>query len=223
VGRVRVKVCCIESPEEAAWAVDAGADALGFVSNMPSGPGVIGERRIAEIVATVPPGVATFLLTSERDAGRIIAQQRRCAVNTLQLVDRVSADVRCGLRSALPGVSLVQVVHVEGEQSLEEARVASKTAHAVLLDSGRFDAPVRELGGTGRTHDWALSCAIVDALNVPVFLAGGLNPGNVAQAIEAVQPFAVDLCSGVRTGGRLDVGKLGAFMGAVSAAPEFAR
>lgn len=218
MGRLCVKVCCIESPEEAAWAIDAGADALGLVSNMPSGPGVIGERRIAEIVATVPPNVATFLLTSERDPGRIVAQQRRCGVNTLQLVDRVSADVRCELRSALPGISLVQVVHVEGEHSLEEACVVSKTAHVVLLDSGRHDAPVRELGGTGRTYDWVLSRAIVDSVNVPVFLAGGLNPGNVAQAIKAVQPFGVDLCTGVRTGGRLDVGKLGAFMGAVRAA-----
>ena len=79
---------------------------------------------------------------------------------------------------------------------------------------------VKELGGTGRTHDWSLSRAIREAINVPLFLAGGLKPENVAQAIEEVGPFGLDLCSGVRTDGKLDVNKLTQFVeNARSASP----
>src|SRR4051812_21352896 len=110
--RPRVKVCCIASVEEARVAVECGAAAVGLVSEMPSGPGVISEELIAEIAVSVPPPVATFLLTCKQDAASIITQQRRCRVNTLQLCDRVPSEVYGELRAALPGVSLVQVVHV---------------------------------------------------------------------------------------------------------------
>ena len=86
------------------------------------------------------------------------------------------------------------------------------------LDSGNRTLPVKELGGTGRTHDWGLSARIVAEAGVPVFLAGGLCAGNVGQAIRSVRPYGVDLCSGVRTGDALDERKLLAFMEAVEAA-----
>src|SRR5262247_1766626 len=86
VSRTRVKVCCIASVEEARAAIERGADALGLVSAMPSGPGPIPEERIAAIAAAVPPPVATFLLTCLQTAGEIEAQQRRSGANTLQLV-----------------------------------------------------------------------------------------------------------------------------------------
>ena len=206
----RVKICCVGSVGEAWAAIRAGASAIGLVSEMPSGPGVISEGLIAEIAAAVPPAVTTFLLTCKQDAGSIIAQQRRCRANALQLCDRVGEGVYARLRDALPGVSLIQVVHVTGRESVAEAVAASRHVDAVLLDSGNPSLPVKELGGTGRAHDWALSAEIREAVPVPVFLAGGLRPENVGEAVERVRPFGIDVCSGVRTGGRLDEEKLAA-------------
>lgn len=211
----RLKVCCIVGREEASLAIRYGAAALGLVSEMPSGPGVIPEHLIREIAASTPPAVSTFLLTSRTDPDEIVEQHRRCATTAIQLVDRLELDAYDQLRAALPGVRLVQVVHVTGPGSLEEAVDAGRYADALLLDSGRPDLAVRELGGTGRVHDWEVSRAIREALEVPVFLAGGLGPDNVAEAVRAVQPFAVDVCSGLRTGGRLDEAKLHAFVAAL--------
>ena len=214
----RVKVCCIASVEEARLAVCAGASALGLVSEMPSGPGVISEARIAAIAATVSAATDTFLLTSRTDAGEIAAQQRRCGVNTVQICDGVSPRVYEELRRSLPGISLVQVIHVTGEPSLTEARRLAPEVDALLLDTGDRSLPTPELGGTGRTHDWHVSARIVENSPVPVFLAGGLNPENVGEAICLVRPFGVDLCTGVRSAGRLDERKLQEFMAAVAAA-----
>jgi phosphoribosylanthranilate isomerase len=207
----RVKICCISSLAEAALAVRYGASALGLVSAMPSGPGVIAEESIAEITGTVPPGVATFLLTSQRDAESIIAQQRRCRVNTLQLCDAVEPGCHARLRGSLPGIALVQVIHVTGPESVAEARFVAGSVDALLLDSGNQKLAVKELGGTGRTHDWQISRQIVEAVRVPVFLAGGLTPENVATAIREVRPFGLDVCSGVRTNGNLDGDKVQRF------------
>jgi phosphoribosylanthranilate isomerase len=209
--RPRVKICCIASVEEARLAIERGASAVGLVSEMPSGPGVIEEELIAEIAASVPPPVATFLLTCRQDAESIVEQQRRCRVNTIQLCDRVAPDVYTELRAKLRGVSLVQVVHVGGEESFGEAMSVARRVDALLLDSGNQSLAVKELGGTGRTHDWTISRRIVAASPVPVFLAGGLTPENVADAFESVAPFGIDVCSGVRTGGRLDAEKLKRF------------
>lgn len=213
---IRFKICCIATVEEAALAVRYGASAVGLVSAMPSGPGPIPEERIIEIAATVPPGVATFLLTSETNAAAIIAQQRRCRTNTLQLVDRVLEDVYPALRDALPGISLVQVIHVTGEESFAEAVRIAPHVDAILLDSGNQNLAVKELGGTGRRHDWRISRRIRDAVSpTPLFPAGGLRPENFAEAIETVRPYALDVCSGVRTDGKLDEARLAAFVGRV--------
>ncbi len=214
----RIKICCIASVSEAHAAIAAGADALGLVSAMPSGPGPIPEATIAEIARAVPPAIGTFLLTSETEAREIIRQQRVCRTNTLQLCDRVSTDTYEKLRTALPGVALVQVIHVEGPPALSDARAVAASVDAILLDSGRPNASIPELGGTGRVHDWTWSRAIRRSLRLPVFLAGGLGPHNVGEAIRMVQPFGVDLCSGVRTDGTLDERKLSAFIEAVHAA-----
>lgn len=216
----RVKICCISSLEEARLAIECGAAAVGLVSEMPSGPGVIEEELIARIAASVPPPIATFLLTCKESASSIIAQQRRCRVNTIQLCDRVAPVVYDELREALPGVSLVQVVHVRDQRSLDEAVAASTKVDALLLDSGNQSLAVKELGGTGRTHDWAISRLIVESVGVPVFLAGGLSSTNVAEAVERVRPFGVDVCSGVRTDGRLDEKKLKAFVAQVESVKQ---
>jgi phosphoribosylanthranilate isomerase len=209
--RPRVKICCISNLREARMAIAYGASALGLVSEMPSGPGVISEEMIAEIASSVPPPIATFLLTCKEDAASIIAQQRRCRVNTIQICDRIAPQLYAVMREAMPGVSLVQVVHITGPESVAEAVAVNDKVDALLLDSGNQNLPVKELGGTGRTHNWQLSRAVVEAVDVPVFLAGGLNPNNVAQAIEEVRPFGLDVCSGVRSDGKLDEEKLKRF------------
>jgi phosphoribosylanthranilate isomerase len=214
----RIKVCCIASIAEAALAVRHGASALGLVSAMPSGPGPIAEERIAEIAATVPPGVATFLLTSKTHAEGIIEQQHRCRCDTLQLVDAVDSRIYPRLRRAMPAIKLVQVIHVIGNASVGEALDLAPHVDALLLDSGNPTLAVKELGGTGRTHDWELSRYIVAHAGKPVFLAGGLRPENVAEAVRTVRPYGVDLCNGVRTNGVLDSEKLAAFVAAVRSA-----
>ena len=192
-------------------AIDAGASAVGLVSAMPSGPGPIPEDLIAEIAATIPPGVSSFLLTCLQDAASIIDQQRRLRVNTIQICDRLTQGSYDDLREALPGISLVQVIHVTGPEAVDEAIGIAPHVDAILLDSGNQSLEIKELGGTGRTHDWTLSRKIREAIEVPLYLAGGLNPSNVAAAIREVQPFGIDVCSGLRTNGDLDREKLEAF------------
>jgi phosphoribosylanthranilate isomerase len=212
---VRVKICCIADVEEAHLAIDAGASAIGLVSDMPSGPGVIDEATIAAVAAAAPPAVATFLLTCLPDAARIAAQVRRTRVSTVQICDRPEPGTAAALRRALPALKVVQVVHVTGPASVAEAVEEAQDADAILLDSGNPAARVKELGGTGRRHDWALSAEIVARVARPVFLAGGLTPENAAEAIRTVRPYGLDVCSGVRTDGRLDAGKLGRLFAAV--------
>lgn len=213
--RPRVKVCCIASLEEARLAIAAGASALGLVGAMPSGPGPIADDVIREITLRVPPPVATFLLTSETTAEGIIRHHRRVQTNTVQIVDALSEGSYREIRTALPGVKLVQVIHVIDEGSVEEAIRLAAEVDAILLDSGNPHGEVKVLGGTGRVHDWRLSRRIRESIDIPLFLAGGLRADNVRQAIEEVRPFGLDLCSGVRTNGHLDPVKLEAFFEAI--------
>ena len=215
--RPRLKVCCVGSAEEARLAVRLGADAVGLVGPMPSGPGVTAADVIAETARSVPPPVATWLLTSSRDPDEIARQADAAGVTAVQIVDRVERSAYARLRAALPGRRIVQVVHVGaaygGGGAVAEAEAVAPHVDAVLLDSGSPDAEARTLGGTGRVHDWGTSRAIRERLDVPVFLTGGLQPGNVAEAVRRVGPFGLDVCSGVRTGGALDAAKLAAFVG----------
>ena len=216
--RTRLKVCCIASVEEARAAVMAGASALGLVAEMPSGPGTIADALIAEIAASVPPPVSRFLLTSRIEPGPVVAHVAACQVDTVQLVDKVPVDTYVALRTQLPHVRVVQVLHVEGMDAVAEAHWVAPYVHAILLDSGRPSAAVRELGGTGRVHDWQISRELVQAVpDTPVFLAGGIGPGNVRDAIRRVRPYGIDLCSAVRTDGRLDPAKLVALVAAMEA------
>lgn len=207
----RVKICCISSEQEAFDAIRFGAAALGLVGKMPSGPGPISDEQIQKIAAIVPPPIGAFLLTSEVGANQIIEHHQRVHTNTIQIVDALTEGTYRQIRAALPGIKLVQVIHVVGENSIDEALSIADEVDAILLDSGNPNLAVKELGGTGRVHDWALSRRIRESLDKPVFLAGGLGPENVRRAIDLVQPYGLDLCSGVRTNGRLDLQKLEAF------------
>lgn len=203
------------SPGEVRAAVAAGADALGFVGEMPSGPGPIPDDVAREAAGACPPGVSAFLLTSRSDPEAVVEHAHIVGVRTVQLVRHLHPAAHEAIRALEPGLRIVQVIHVEDEHAVELARGYGRTADALLLDSGRPSLTVAELGGTGRVHDWALSRRIVHDSSVPVWLAGGLNAANVGEAIEQVNPFGVDLCSGVRTAGRLDAKKLSAFFHAV--------
>jgi phosphoribosylanthranilate isomerase len=214
---VRVKVCCIASLEEAALARRQGAHALGLVSRMPAGDRWIPDARIREIAAA-HRDVKRFLLTCRTDPESIRAQTLAAGTDTVQLVDRMELSDLAALRRALPGISLVQVVHVTGAEAAAEARRVAPYVDAVLLDSGRPDGPDRTFGGTGNTHDWEVSARIVRELACPVFLAGGLGPDNVAEAIRRVGPYGVDVCSRVRPEGRLDAQLLAALFAAAAAA-----
>ena len=217
---IRIKICCISSIEEAKLAIEYGANALGFVSAMPSGAGIIDEKLIPEIVSTVPPPTATFLLTSRVTADEIIPQILSCKTNTVQLVDRVEHSVYQKIHSELPWIKIVQVIHVNDKNSIKEAELISPFVDALLLDSGNQSLPVKELGGTGRVHDWGISKTICEIIDKPVFLAGGLNSNNVEEAIRTVRPFGVDVCSGLRTNGKLDKEKLEKFIACVKRAEQ---
>jgi phosphoribosylanthranilate isomerase len=216
--RTRIKICCIASIEEAQLAIKAGADALGLVARMPSGPGPIGDERIASIALEVPPPVATFLLTCETQALAISEHIAATRPSVVQIVSHIDPDHSARLAELQPYVRRVQVIHVEDHGALDLIEIYSLHVHAFLLDSGRPNAAISELGGTGRTHDWSISQRFVALSPRPVFLAGGLHVGNVAEAIRQVRPHGVDVCSGVRTDGRLDAVKLQAFMAAVTGA-----
>lgn len=212
---IRVKICCINSIEEAKIAISFGASAVGLVARMPSGPGPIGDDLIMQIAKWVPPPIAAFMLTCETSAERIIKHHYRTLTNTIQIVDELKEGTYKDIKEVIPAIKLVQVIHVIDEKSVDEAIRISELADVLLLDSGNPNLAVKELGGTGRTHNWKLSRNIVEQSKVPVFLAGGLNPGNVKEAVDTVQPFGVDVCSGVRTKGILDTMKLESFFNAL--------
>ncbi|QCI64972.1 phosphoribosylanthranilate isomerase [Phreatobacter stygius] len=213
--RTRVKICCISSVAEARMAIAAGADALGFVAAMPSGPGIVDDATIRSVTTELPPPIASFLLTARVRGLDIADHIRACGTNTVQIVDHIDPAELAVIAVALPMVRRVQVIHVEGPQALDLIPTYEPYVHAFLLDSGKPGGTMRELGGTGRTHDWAVSREFVARTSRPVFLAGGLNAGNAIEAIARVKPFGLDLCSGVRTNGHLDQAKLTAFMQAV--------
>ena len=215
--KVKVKICCIGSEQEAKLAIQAGANALGLVAKMPSGPGPISDQLILQIAQSVPASIATFMLTSETTAADIIEHHKRTRTNTIQIVDALSAGTYAEIKKELPDIKIVQVIHVIDESSIVEAIRISEMVDAILLDSGNPNAAIKELGGTGRIHNWSLSKKIVEQLTVPVYLAGGLTAENVQQAIDLVNPFGVDLCSSVRTNGILDPVKLNQFFAAVNA------
>ncbi len=211
----RVKICCIANEGEASLAIQMGASAIGLVGKMPSGPGPISDEEIYAIAQVVPPPVATFLLTSEQTAQGIVDHHHRTKTNTIQIVDELTGRTYREIRDALPNVRLVQVIHVIDERSVDEAAEIAEHVDAILLDSGNPNLAVKELGGTGRQHDWRLSRRIVETCGKPVYLAGGLNAQNVREAIDLVQPFGLDICSGVRTDGKLDPRKLDGFFSAI--------
>ncbi len=193
-------------------AIAAGADALGLVGAMPSGPGIIADDHAAEIIRTIPPPVTGFLLTSQLTAEGIARHAEAVGAQTVQIVRHIDPAESGRLAKIAPSLRRVQVIHVEDDAALRLIGVYADHVHAFLLDSGRPGLAVPELGGTGRPHDWSVSAEFVLRSPLPVFLAGGLGPANAESAIATVRPFGLDICSGVRTDGALDETKLRAFV-----------
>jgi len=212
-----LKVCCIASIAEAALAVAHGAQALGLVSAMPSGPGVVDDATIRDVAAWARGKARTFLLTSRRDPQAIAEQLAALRPDTVQLVDALADGAHRVLRELAPDVRIVQVIHVRSAADVDDALRVAPEVDELLLDSGNPSLAVKELGGTGRTHDWTLSARIVRESPVPVWLAGGLRAENAAQAIATVRPHGLDVCSGVRRDGKLDQVRLAALAGAMRA------
>lgn len=211
--RPRIKICCIASLEEARLAIDAGADAIGLVGEMPTGPGVIEDDLAREIAAAVPPPVASVLLTQRTRACDIADHVAACGTSAVQIVNHIDPGEYPELIERLPPATRrIQVIHVEGPEARAMIEVYAPYVHAFLLDSGRPYETRPELGGTGRVHDWAISAGFVAKAKKPTFLAGGLNAGNVAEALRVVRPYGLDICSGVRTDDKLSPDKLHSFM-----------
>lgn len=208
---IKVKICCISSLQEAELAIELGASAIGLVSEMPSGPGVISENLISEIASSVPKNIDTFLLTSKQSSKEIVEQLKRCKTNTVQIVDNLVSGSYSIIRNEIPKIKIVQVLHVQNEKSIEDALKIENSVDAILLDSGNQNLEIKELGGNGKTHNWEISKAIVEQIKIPLYLAGGLNSQNIIEAITTVKPYGVDLCSSVRTNGKLDKQKLTEF------------
>ncbi len=214
---VRIKICCIQNPDEARLAIGYGADMIGLVAEMPSGPGPIDDDMIRYIAGKIPPAVMSVLLTSRTRVADIIEHHRYCRTNAIQVVDELQEGTHTELKQALPGVAIMQVIHVQDESAIAKACSIAPGVDAILLDSGDPLGKTKVLGGTGQPHDWNISRRLVRAVDKPVFLAGGLRPENVADAIRMVRPFGVDVCSGVRTNGRLDEQKLSAYVREIQA------
>ena len=206
--KVKVKICCISSIEEAKLAIVHGAAAIGLVGRMPSGPGIITDELIHSIAKTVPPPIDSFLLTSETTAEAIIEHHNKVNTTTIQMVDALSGREYHKIREAIPHVKLVQVIHVLDEKAVQEAIEIAEWVDAILLDSGNPNLSTKVLGGTGKTHNWDLSKKIRENISIPTYLAGGINKDNIRMAIDHVQPYGIDLCSSVRTNGQLDERKL---------------
>ena len=206
--KIKVKICCISSIEEAKLAIVHGAAAIGLVGRMPSGPGIITDELINSIAKTVIPPIDSFLLTSETTAEAIIEHHNKVNTTTIQMVDALSGREYHKIREAIPHVKLVQVIHVLDEKAVQEAIEIAEWVDAILLDSGNPNLSTKVLGGTGKTHNWDLSKKIRENISIPTYLAGGINKDNIRKAIEHVQPYGIDLCSSVRTNGQLDERKL---------------
>lgn len=209
---VRVKVSCVRSPEEARRAVSFGAAAIGVASHVPFTSAGLSDEEITAIASAVEPEVGTFLLTDLEDPAAIAEQAVRCGVNTVQLWSELSAAAYVEIRRSAPDLSIAQTIHVVDEGAIEKARELAGVADALVLGSTNPEPPFRWDSPHGRTHDWQISRRIAESAMIPVILSGGLTHLNVADAVRAVRPYGVEVCSGVRRDGALDTSMLVQFL-----------
>lgn len=207
---VRVKICGITSFEEARMAIGCGADAVGFLVglNYPTDD-EIDAVAAKEIIASLPPFVSSVLVTHRKELDWVVDACQRVGCSTIQLHGDFALEQIPLLRAKLPYARIIKAVHVVDSNSATIAAAVAPRVDAVLLDT-RTET---RIGGTGVTHDWSISRRIAEEIGKPVILAGGLNPGNVREAILKVRPFAVDVNSGVENpDGSKSLDKIKAFI-----------
>jgi phosphoribosylanthranilate isomerase len=208
----RVKICGIRSLSEMRIAVRQGADAIGvLVGQVHSSADFLPADAAAEICAHTPPFVTAVLVTHIENPDAVIALANSIPSAAVQLHSDLSVSLLRELRRALAPRRVIGKISVEGPSALDRAGELDDQVDAILLDS--IDRSKGQVGGTGMTHDWEISAQIVKQVSTPVILAGGLTPTNVRNAIDRVQPWAVDVNSGVRNAkGLKDANLIGAFI-----------
>lgn len=192
----------------------AGADLLGLVGPMPGGPGVLTPAEARAIASGFDGPARPVLLTSSETAEDIARDASDAGVSSVQVVRHIPVGDARTLGES--GLHYMQVIHVEDTASVDLIDLYAEHCDAFLLDSGTPATGV--LGGTGAVHDWALSAEVVRRSPRPVWLAGGLTPANVGEAMARVRPDGLDVCSGLRRAGRLDAGLLRDYMQAIDGA-----
>ncbi len=208
----RIKICGIMQPAELSAALQAGADAVGFVVEIGSSRHCLSADQARRLIKNVPLFSRSVAVIAPADANEAASLAERTGADILQVHGTLGAADLAELRRR---VSQKIVAALSAETELEEARRIGESADAILLDTFAGG----NLGGSGRVHDWERSASLAASLTVPVILAGGLHPGNVASAIARVRPYAVDASSGLETAGRKDSGKMASFVKEVRACP----
>ncbi len=190
---VRVKICGITREEDLAVPLAAGADAVGFLVGVPSSPRNLTLERAEKLLQRVPVFVDSVVVTAPQSINGLVKICERLKPTAIQIHGRKNFHAS-ELRERIEHTRLIKTIYVTEETLNETVIEYLKAFDAVLLDSftkGQY-------GGTGRVHDWTLSRQIKEAVApLPVILAGGLKPENVQEAILTVQPYAVDVSSGV--------------------------
>lgn len=199
VFKPRVKICCIQNPDEARLAIGVGADSLGLVSSTPASPQVMRPEKIREITQLIPPSIDAFVLTALDSSWDLIDLIRNVKNRTIQLIDRLNTGNYLEIRASIPCVKIVQTIDASHEEAFDQAIRIDSYVDAILLKAN--------LHGS-----WEVCREIVEHVQTPVFLSGDLHALNVREAIEAIRPFGVDVCEGVRTEGKLDAEKLRRFI-----------
>lgn len=206
----KIKVCGIMSRSDLDAAVSAGADAVGFVVEIDQSRHRLSAKDAAELIKQVPLFTNSVAVIAPDDVEGAVHLAELTGVDVLQVHGSLSAMEMAELKGR---VAQKLVATVAAGSNLNEIKNYAASADAVLLDTFSNGT----LGGTGNVHDWNKSADIVKGLKVPVILAGGLNPGNVAAAIKKVSPYAVDASSGLETGGQKDSQKIFSFVREVRA------
>ena len=207
----RVKICGIKNIEDARAAYEAGADELGFHVALDGGRSPLTPESAAEMIRMLPGGVSSVVVTSATQPAQLIEIAKKTGANVLQLYGDATPEQVRAVKAELPNIVIWKVLNVSDDSSIAKAKEYEGAADAIALDTLNKETGVR--GGSGKTHDWNISKKIVESVSIPVVLAGGLTPENVAEAITTVHPAGVDVNSGVSNpDGSKDIEKVRAFI-----------